>query len=190
MVYGIKPFRLTVITGPMNSGKSKRLIDIVNKEDIQYRYVASKDVGLNNNPYIHSRDGRKINAVSIDSIDMLIDILQIRNIHNTTILVDEVQFIDDYNNISRLIEYLVQHDVSMYVGGLDLDSDNCSFMTTAVFMCYATSVVKLTNRCDCGRETKVSKYINKTTTKRNKIDVGQDKYKGVCYPCYFGGIDV
>ena len=166
-------FRLTVITGAMSSGKNTLLIDIIERDNIEYRYVASKD----NTPTIHSRDGRVLEAIKIDSFERLVKMMKIQRVEDTTILVDEIQFLEDYDNIKALIEFLVQHNITMYAAGLDLDSDNCVFTSVAMMMCYATRVVKLSSSCSCGRQTRVSNYIQQHTKKKEQIEVGQDNYE-------------
>lgn len=192
---------IITVTGPMGSGKSKHIINII--EDTATRQIYVPKIDGTETDCIHSRDGRKVKAYGVYSIGDILNKLRADSIQEKIIIVDEVQFFNDYENVIKLVRYCIDNNNSIVFGGLDLDSECNLFLTTSMCMSLSTMVMKLQGTCECGRKTMLSKFIGEkkhcnkgsedtstkhndtnTSTKTQQILVGQDLYKGTCIHCH------
>lgn len=169
---------ITVITGPMKSGKSKKIIDIINSSN---NYLAFKPkLDSRDLNYIKSRNGNKVDSIFINNFK---DIYEYLNKDLNCIFIDEVQFLNDVENIKTLITILYSLNIDLIVSGLDLDSDFNPFKTTSILMTYATNIIKLSSICEnCNSN---NSYISKCIiNKNNQILTGDNIYKAYCLDCY------
>lgn len=157
---------LTVITGPMFSGKSTELIRQIRREQIaekemqlfkfgeDSRYAASEELA--------SYDGSTIRAVPVTTTRALINLV---NPDTQLVVVDEIQFFDDI--IIDYISHLVDQGKRVMAAGLNLDFRGEPFpfgynskRTIADLLVRADFIVKLSAVCTfredggarCGRE--------------------------------------
>lgn len=175
--------KLIVITGPMFSGKSSRLIT----EGEKYIKAGFKVVYLKpevdtrwNKETIQTHDGISVPACILrDTLD--IEIVR----ESEVILIDEVQFIPI--PLIKEIKALVRQGKKIIVAGLDMDYLMNSFPVTRELMCQADAVFKLSGECKCGKESIISS-ISKEYRKDmlNPIVLGDnDKYTAMCRECYY-----
>lgn len=140
MSYG----QLTVICGPMFSGKTSSLIRIatesggtVFKPTFDTRYSTTECV---------SHDGECIPAYCVASMK------DIAEIGDTTgpYCIDEVQFFDDDRYAGDFvadIETLLSHGIDIYAVGLDLMANGHPFPVTAHLLAMADNVSKISANC-------------------------------------------
>lgn len=192
---------IITVTGPMGSGKSKHIINLIEETGTTQLYVSKIDNTKEST--IHSRDGRSRKAYGVDSISDILFNLTRNRVYENIIIVDEVQFLSDYHNLIDLVKYCLDNNNSLVFSGLDLDSECNLFLTTAMCMSLSNVVIKLQGTCECGRRSMLSKFIGEnkhcndssddnttnniqthTSTKTQQIKVGQELYKGTCLYCH------
>ena len=171
--------RLTLIFGPMFSGKSSYLIKEINK-------FKNKELLLSVNHKIDNRyDNNKIvnhNKLSVDclSLNKLNDIYNYNINFNKLehLFIDESQFFND-------LEYNVKHILNTYpklnitCAGLDGDYKQNLFYDGQLLhlIPYADNVIKLYSKCyECGKKAPFTKkiYINEDN-EDNEDDDGNEK---------------
>ena len=170
---------LTIITGPMFSGKSEELIDIYDRvynKEVVICFKPSKD--NRDGTYIKSRakSNHKIPAKVIKSYD---EILKYEDYK--VILIDEAQFIKgDW----RVLEYLSEvRDCHVYVAGLTLTSEQEVFGSLGNIALAADKIINVTATCHyCGRPAKFTKCL---VDKKTRDLIGSDEYIPVCGQCLF-----
>ena len=109
--------KLTVICGPMFAGKTTKLIELVNKSD--KKKVVFKPVIDNryDEDSVCTHDGKKIECYVVESLANIIDIYIKEK--PEVIAIDEVQFFNE--DIKYLIDELIDRNVEIIIGGLDMD---------------------------------------------------------------------
>lgn len=187
--------KLTIITGPMFSGKTSTLITFIERDHIAERNYIVFNSALDNRygeNSINTHNGGTIiaNAVetSTDMADVInshIQMLAERSEVLETVFIDEVQFFDD--GIVELIELLRDTNINVYCSGLNLDANFNSFTfknstrNIGELLSLADEIIKKTAICmDCKRDAVISYRKEKTT----EIVVGVDNYTPLCRDCY------
>jgi len=177
---------LTVITGPMFSGKSEELVRRVKK----YKYKTNKICYLK--PEIDNRStGNHTNGIYTHAGNWLdLDTYLINGNSKCRLLVpedtdliviDEVQFFN--TTILDDINYWLLKNKTIIAAGLDLDSEGKPFGLMPSLLCQAFDVVKLTAVClTCKKE---------ATRTRRKVRVasqiligGSKEYEPLCFTCW------
>lgn len=159
----IVPYFLEVYCGPMNSGKSKALIDRVDKllylEDIQICFFK---------PYLDTRGEKKIwSKFGGKSLDCTFiaennpsEIFQYVTDKTQVIVIDEVQFF--CMDIVMVIEELQRIGKHIIVAGLDLDFRGENFGALGEILARADEVHKLKAIC-------MVKGCNTTATRTQRL---------------------
>ncbi len=150
---------LTVITGPMFSGKSIELIKQVNRHKVAGRHVIVFNYAADNR-YAHaaaaSYDGLSTWAVPVTSAE---DVEQRLDKLHEVVVIDEVQFFDD--GIIDLIERLVREGREVVAAGLNLDFRGKAFAfrdgtrTMADLVVQADAIILLQAICTAVFEGKI-----------------------------------
>lgn len=173
---------LTIITGPMFSGKSTELIRVAGR----MKSIGKKVLGV-----VHKLDDRysegeivthhgikwyenviianKLSDVVIDGYDVII--------------VEELQFFEDaFDNIIKWVE---KFNLSVICAGLDGDFNRQPFGDTLKLIPYADKVMKLNalcKRCGDGTAAHFSKRVIKSDDK--VLVGGSSEYEAVCRKHY------
>lgn len=141
---------IKITTGPVKSGKSKRLIETYNmltEQGVKVQVFSSK-YSLTSGESIVSRYGTNIKAIPISS---LFDIQYHTKPDTKAILIDEFQFLDMN---SKEIKFFIEkhhYDYDYYIFGLNLDYQKRPFKLMAHMLCYADEIDIATGYCDiCG----------------------------------------
>lgn len=141
---------IKITTGPVKSGKSKKLIETYNKlteQGIKVQVFSSK-YSLTSGESIVSRYGTNIKAIPISS---LFDIQYHTKPDTKAILIDEFQFLDMNSKEIKFFMEKHQYDYDYYIFGLNLDYQKRPFKLMAHMMCYADKIDIATGYCDiCG----------------------------------------
>lgn len=175
--------KLVVVTGPMFSGKSSRLItegEKYVKAGFKVLYLKPEADTRWNKSEIQTHDGISVPAC------ILKDTLDIKSVHEAeVILIDEVQFIPIH--LIKQIKQLVRHGKIIIVAGLDMDYLANSFPVTRELMGQADEVFKLKGQCKCGRESVMSSISKEYRMDMlNPVVLGDDdKYTAMCRQCYY-----
>lgn len=175
---------LHVIVGPMFSGKSTRILDIVSRyAAIQTPVLVikhAKDTRYAQNEVV-THDGRRADCIRIaDLDDISSDIL---NNHHV-IIVEEAQF------FSHLIPFC-EHAVDtlgkrLYLVGLDGDSNRRAFGEILNCIPLADTVEKLTSFCRRCANGTPGIFTNRHSGPHNQqvIVAGLDMYESLCRECF------
>ncbi len=152
--------KLTIIAGPMFSGKTEELIRlatrlkignkkiIVFKPQIDSRYDKNK---------ICSHSGSMIECVLIkDPIDILTFLESSKEIEY--IAIDEIQFLN--NVIIDVVSFLIGKGYNVIASGLDMNFRGEPFGPMPELLCMAENVFKLTAVCnECGKDAAYTQRI-------------------------------
>ncbi len=182
---------LTVITGPMFSGKSSELISIcksnmvAGNKTLVFKPASDSRYSLGD---IETHDGKKIparrlnnhNALSLfdDHSDWL------RRSEYGLVAFDEVQFfnLDLIEVIDTLIRFC---DVDVVCAGLAQDSSGKPFGIMPRLLCMADKITSLTAVCSkCKEIGKATRTFRKVEGGKQVEVGGADKYEARCLPCW------
>ena len=173
--------KIIVITGPMKSGKTKKLIQIYKTVQMQGDLNSiiikpAMDNRFSQNEVV-SRDGDSIQCYNVKSLKDIIDIFALEKINN--LFIDEFQFIK--GNINQLLD-IKNKDVNLYISGLEKTSELKPFRMMKNALKIANVKIYLTGDCEiCGNP---SEYTYYKGNKTNNILIGDDCYLTVCKNCY------
>jgi thymidine kinase len=173
--------QITVIVGPMYSGKTTELLTYVEiyklgnkpykifKPVIDDRYAVKE---------IRSHSGMCEKAIPLDHSQKALEYVS----NEKAIFFDEVQFFDE--GLSDVAKTLRKKGKDIICAGLDMSFKENPFMTTVKLMGLADKVIKKKAVChECGEYKGVITY--KLSGNESEIDVGgMEKYIAVCMDCY------
>lgn len=186
----IETGKLVVITGPMFSGKTSRLLELLEREmragrrtilfkpELDHRYskahvVTHKGIML---PAVISPIGSKARKFILEKSDSF-----------DVIGVDEAQFWDSKSNLHELLDELVFLKKLVYVSALNKNIKNEAFETTSNLLSSADEIHALTSVCaKCGNDATLTQKIKNNKEVFGKvIEVGGNgKYEPRCRNCY------
>jgi len=182
----MKNGKLTVIAGPMFSGKTGKLIAMVDiftrmghqvlivKPQIDNRYGGQQE--------IHSHDHKNAPAILIgdESSSEIFD--QIFATKADKIIFDEVQFFDT-QKIKEVVQKLKKQGVHVIAAGLLYDFRRHPFGATSELIGLADEACELFAVCQrCGN---FARHSERVAGSQAQIDVGEgDKYLAVCEKCH------
>ena len=177
--------KLTVIVGPMYSGKTTELLNyaeiyelgrkkiLILKPQIDTRY--SKDDVVTHKFF-------KMPARAIKDVQEMEEYYKSLNEKPDAIFIDEVHFFD--SSLTKLVKEITKDGVDVYCAGLDMNYLWDPFETTAMLMAVADEVIKKRAVCEvCGEYKGTLSYKKKSNG--GIFDVGgKEKYIAVCKECY------
>lgn len=177
---------LRLIVGPMFSGKTALLLDILESAYHEGQRVAALKPGVDrrySNAEIVSHDGRSWRAHSVSSTD------DFENLSTTydIVVIDEVQFLDA--SVVHAVSAVAQTGASVVAAGLDLDFRGEPFPTTDALAQLSGKVERLVAVCGlCGREaTHTQRLIGSRpapTTSPTVVVGGAELYQPRCFACF------
>lgn len=175
--------RIILITGPMYSGKTTRLIqeiekfEIANKAYIVFKPAIDIRYGLTN---ISNHKGLKVEAIPIKKSKDIFNFLQDKRYN--LIAIDEAQFFDQ--DIVNIVQTLADTGYTVILSCLDMDFKRQPFEISSQLLSIADTVIKNKAVCErCGSFDAM--YSFKLKGGESQIDVGgKDKYIAVCRKCY------
>src|SRR3989344_443121 len=177
--------KLTVIAGPMFSGKTGKLVALVEvftrmghkvlpvKPAIDSRYSKNE---------IYSHDHRKTPALVVDGLspDHIIDAITQQGVDK--VIFDEVQFFDK-EKVLEIIRKLKKLGIHVIASGLMYDYMRKPFGATPELMGLADERLELMAVCQkCGN---LARHSERVRGGKFQVDVGAaDKYIAVCERCH------
>jgi thymidine kinase len=179
---------LTIINGPMFSGKSTYGIDKIRKIVLSgHENVGvckySKDTRYSNKKLIVTHDGKSVPCKLIQSLQ---DISEnwLKAINN--LFIEEAQFFIDVFNFTEKVRLM---GINVYIITLNLDYKKQPWLETLLLFPYATEIISLKAHCEfCGSECLHSrlKYPKKDLSKLldGKLIGGAETWITVCDLCY------
>lgn len=174
--------RLTVITGPMYSGKTTELLSFVEIYQIGRKKVAVFKPSLDSRYHssrVVSHSGNGVEAIVVSSPQ---EILEHVEEGTKGVFIDEVQFFP--KELVDVVKRLINDGIDVFCAGLDLSHKQNPFETTAYLLSLADNVIKKKAVCHrCGEYN--ATLTLKISGGEEEIDVGgQEKYIAVCRDCY------
>jgi len=175
---------VTVIFGPMFSGKSTEMFRQINRHIIAGKKTAvfkySNDTRYGRKHLAYSHDGLTLKAIPVSSFENITirDDIQV-------IGIDEGQFIE---GLVDFCDYHANHGRSVIVSGLDADFKRDPFQQIVDLIPKAEHVVKLHSVCVNCKDDQGA-FSKKISSNKDIEDIGGiDKYISVCRKCYFKDI--
>ncbi|ABV34047.1 MULTISPECIES: thymidine kinase [Pseudothermotoga] len=174
--------KLTLIVGPMYSGKTTELLSYVEiyrlgrKKTIVFKPSLDNRYGVD---CVKTHAGVEVEAIAVEkSADAMKYIKQPVD----AVFVDEVQFFD--KDLVKIVRQLLDQDVDIFCAGLDMTFKQNPFETTMLLMSLANEIIKKKAVCHiCGEYNATLTY--KFVQDDSEIDIGgKEKYIAVCRDCY------
>lgn len=135
---------IKVITGAMYSGKSYRVIELLEGLDINKTLLFKPKIDTRDNEFLKSRKSDMIyKGILIDKIEEIKDYI---NEDTKTIVIDEAQFL--IGDVQTIID-LHLSGIDFIISGLNLTSELKPFGIMKEIMCIATDIEILNAKCEC-----------------------------------------
>lgn len=171
---------IKVITGPMYSAKSSRLIseynNIWNKDRVKC-FKPSKDTREFSR--IHSRDSKS--DIPCKVISDLNDIVEYIDENTSTVFIDEVQFL---TGSVKVLSELSLKGVDFYIAGLNQTSEQKPFGIMPDVLAVADEIEHCVAYCyDCNKHN--AKYTYCLQDKNEDVLVGNNMYIPLCSSCLY-----
>lgn len=168
---------LTIITGPMYSGKSTYLYDKLGELDnTNVLIVKHHDDTRYNSDCIVTHDKKMVKATPIKNLREIYDLVNYDVVEN--ILIDEGQFFD---NLYSFVKVALNDEKNIYISGLISDYEMNPFENLLEVLCLADTIIFKKAKCDCGDEASFSKRL---VNNNKQILIGSDCYKPTCRKCF------
>lgn len=179
MQKGVHKGRLSVIFGPMFSGKTRRLIEIYGDGQNAVVFKPSIDVRYSRGPVVISKDKSEIPCVMVnsqnpDELLMLVDGCR-------RILIDEGNLFDP--KLVGTIESLLDQGLDVVVSGLMHDSERQGWEPMRTIVAMADESTQLSARCDGegGKCVDPAIWSYRKSPKEARVKVaGADEYGAAC----------
>lgn len=169
---------INVYTGPMKCGKSHVILQEAKRQLIAGKTIKIFKPGIDNRftgDFIQDRNGNKLKAVNIDSID------ELKEYDADVYIIDEFQFL---NGDVKVIEDLAQEGKKFFIAGLNLTSEKKPFGKMGDLLCVSDHVTTMTSICEvCKRDNAIFSFY-KGDKKSGDIAIGDSEYVPVCRECY------
>lgn len=161
---------IEIILGPMYSGKTTRLMDMVESSP---GLVVDFSLGLLEKGTLKNHDGRTVECVTCHHLKHLEDIVLPLKVY-----INEAQFFPDLMEFIRAYE----SSLDIYLFGLDGDYLREPFGQLHLAISYCDTLVKLRGTCHrCKRPSSFSKRI---TCDTEQMLMDETAYIPVCRKCY------
>lgn len=187
----MRPGRIKVISGPMFSGKTTRLLDELRERRASGGRCVLARPGMDTRApegAVSSHDGSSEPAVVV--MDAAVELYR----HAVTdggersladaVFIDEAQFMD--SGLPYIVRMIAAKGVDVFLACLDKDYKGNPFSVSGSLMCVADEVEKLNGRrCGvCGSSDDV-RYSMRTVPGDSVVMVGgEDKYVPSCVSCW------
>lgn len=174
---------LSMIIGPMYSGKTSYLIDLYKKLQLSnistFVINYSEDTRYGNN-VISTHDSIKIPcSMSLDLTSIITqDVIK----NHKVFLINEGQFFDDlYEVVTKLIN---NYDKHVYIAALSSDFKQSSFPQISQIMSQSDEIILKKAICGvCKNGTKAT-FTHRLTSEKSIKVIGTNAYVPVCRKCY------
>lgn len=185
---------ISFFTGPMYSGKSTALIEILLREPSpdynKYLFVrASQDNRsfITHDKKLEARLANSRHNIEYKSISCFSEIANLDLNEYRSIFIDEIHLYDS-ENAYDFFKNILKSGIPTYVSGISGSSEQKPFETTSIFFPFASDVKFLQTKCykdDTGVDHDKASYTKWISSKhkKNLIHVGDSDYVAVCGKC-------
>lgn len=173
---------LTVIAGPMFSGKTSKLISMIESNLIANNRVAvfkpSNDDRYSTEKIV-THSGKGVDATMISRSRPCIEYFV-----PSVLFFDECQFFDTEQFI-RLIDRTLKHNADVVCAGLPNDFEGKPFGPMPMLLAMADEIVSLKAVCaKCKKINSATRTFRKTDSKEQTVVGGADIYEPRCFNCW------
>ncbi len=173
---------LTVINGPMFSGKTSRLIAMANANLVAGNkikiYKPSNDTRSAGELITH--DGISVSAEVIDKNSLFVFVDNQAEI----ILFDEAQFFNK-EKFGSLISLLLEWDCEVICAGLSQDFDGCPFGAMPELLSRADEIINLKAVCSkCKGINIATRTFRRGDSTEQVVVGGKELYEARCFKCW------
>jgi thymidine kinase len=182
----MKKGKLTVIAGPMFSGKTGKLVAMMEVfTQMGHKVLVVKpsvDTRYGGLPEIHSHDHKKAKAMTIEGKTVPEILEKILKTRTDKVIFDEVQFFDK-DIIIKVITTLKKKGIHVIASGLLYDYKRTPFGATPELMGLADERLELMAICQkCGS---LARHSARVKGGKSVVVVGaSDKYIATCEKCH------
>lgn len=185
---------LTVITGPMFSGKTSRLISLIDSNIIAglgtLIFKPSNDTRYNATNTIKTHSGRFSPAMSVDKnkpMDILTCLLDYENEQFSVdvVAIDEAQFFNN-NALRQLVNHLLFIEKKrVIVAGLSMDFEGKSFGAMPYLLSIADEIISLKAVCSKCKKINTATRTHRTVNNKEQTFIGgAESYEARCFECW------
>jgi thymidine kinase len=174
---------VTVLCGPMASGKTERLIDALNAAEARGRTVLcfnhKLDTRYSDATFVTSRTGARRQGIAVECLGVAN--LCVPSDRRCVIGVDEGQFMPDLDTV---VQQWADAGHTVFVAALDTNFERRPFGKVGALLAIADLVQKCTATCDeCQGNAQWTRRRDPSV--RDEVLVGgDDVYSPVCRACY------
>ncbi len=173
---------LTVVYGPMFSGKTSLLINVCAQDGSVVAFKPTIDTRYSDQAVLVSHNRVEVPAelIAADKPEVILTILKKKKYAKIShVVIDEVNFFAQ--SLVEVVETLIQRGIHVTVGGLMLDSEQQDFGPTRALANKADIVTRLFSRCDKPGCTRPAEFSYARKIKKEQIVVGAtDLYGAAC----------
>ena len=174
---------LTLIIGPMYSGKTSSILDLYRKygfSKINTLVVNFEEDKRYHESMMSTHDKNMIPCVNVIKLK---DIMTPENISNNEVfLINEGQFFDDLHEC--VIELVEKYNKTIYVCGLDGDFKRNGFEQIISLIPLADEVIKKYSICKGCEDGTRALFSHRITNEQEVKVIGADNYIPLCRKCY------
>jgi thymidine kinase len=166
---------ITLVTGPMFSGKTEYLISSVVDNTLIIKYKFDNRYSADNSLVSHSKQiVSKSDTVDIIQTDTIPPESLLKNYN--LIIIDELQFFP-------FIEYLDKYPVIAAL--LNSDYNRKPFASASEYFAIAVEIIYCRGKCECGGYTAYNIRKDQYNNGEQILIGGDDIYVSVCHSCYY-----
>ena len=182
----MKKGKLTVIAGPMFSGKTGKLVALIEVfTKMGHKVLVVKpsiDIRYGGLPEIHSHDHKKAHAITVGTIHVRTLVDRILKTKADKVIFDEVQFFDK-DTVKIVINSLKKQGIHVIAAGLLYDYRRQPFGVTPDLLGLADERLELFAVCQkCGS---LARHTERMRGGKGQIVVGAaDSYIASCEKCH------
>lgn len=184
-----KPWEVSLVTGPMFSGKSEYMMARVRRAliaGLKVLYVVPAKDDRRGIGRVVSNAGTDLDACGVSPVVVAeISDLDTRReyvLDHDLVIFDEVQLYDAEDAFDRIMAYGAATRV--LVGGLDLDSRNRPFGVVPKLLIYADHIIKLTAVCASCKSENATRTFRRIPGDAQIVIGGADAYEARCRRCH------
>ena len=180
--------KLTIVSGPMFSGKTSHLINTYHKHNGDAIVVNYSDDNRYSETMLSTHDKLMIPCFKVRNLCELEKELSVILFKEKikSIMIDEAQFYSDL--VPMVLKFLELWNKDVYIYGLDSDFKRNPFVNLTELVPHADEFIKLKANCNkCGK-IKGAQYSFRLTSETERVVIGNSNYIPLCRNCYIKSI--
>jgi thymidine kinase len=184
---------LEIITGPMYSGKTSKILDIYNQCNFCNIEVMVINHSLDiryDNQMLSTHDKNMIPCHQIDKLSIIFNNSLIKDeftktklayLKSKVILINEAQFFPD---LEENVKLMIKDKKQVYVAGLDGDFEQKKFGQILDLIPLCDKFTKFTSLCAICKNGTPAIFSKRLSKEKEQMIIGSDNYLPVCRSCY------